>query len=1072
MKENINIVTAGAGSGKTYRLATEVLQAIQKKAARPEGILLTTFTRKAAAELEERVRVRLLEQGAWEEAQRIRQAWIGTIDSVCLRIIQEYAFEAGQSPEIAVFGAGEDLIEFNRALTNSVTDEEFEQLESFSKSLSIENRYDRRDWRSIVKEIADAARANRIEAKNLKEFAQRSVEGYLRLFPKPVTSGAKLDNDLLDQLNAACTALEKNFSSGLDTTQKTQQSLQTIRRLRGRLTSTSDLSWADWASLAKLDAGAKSASAMVGLNAAAARHGEHPRLHGEIRAFVELIFDIASASLSCYQERKRMAGLLDFIDLEELCLTLLDLDPVRESMKERLDLVLVDEFQDTSPIQLELFLKLASLTKNSVWVGDQKQSIFEFRGADPMLMQSVLDAIKSSDRLPTSFRSRPQLVQFVNRTFEAVLPKQSITEDIKLAPARSESLQTPALESWLLRTKSIDADTQAIARRISEILADPEKHPVIDRRSGLRRPLAQADVCVLARTNDTCVKLADAIGACGLGVELARRGLIGCPEVLLALAGLRLLLNPADSIGAAQLTFLHNATEIELESWLLPRLEEVARFELARAEGKPANGYIAWGNDPALKRVVDRQRDYGSLSPLEILHQALDLTGVRDRCVAWGEPSRRLANLEKLAAMTHEYQQLVQARGKASSITELLTHLYRMADASEDMQAMGGSEAVTVSTYHGAKGLEWHMVILYQLDAAPRNWLFEPAVENSIAFSFEKPLDGRWIRYWPWPYANHSKNVSLDETVQNTPEFAAALRRAENEQVRLLYVGMTRARDYLFFAARKGNHKWLDQLTDKKNLKTFDLPQDEASNDQGFRVISLEETEPLPSSSQTVSWFAGLDSRTERPPKVIYCSGLIVADNVANLVSASAEKIMDRIAITGNPDMNGLGNAVHAFMCCDCGELSAADKEAIAQELLVAHDVSACLRASDLVSIFDEFTAYIRNRWPGARMRREWPLSFKIGSLELHGAADLVLETPDGYVIIDHKTFPGGESALREKAKSFAAQLMAYRMALKKATNISLLSTWIHFPISGYLVDVTIDATPEAFLQQCISSAQ
>jgi len=1012
MKENINIVTAGAGSGKTYRLATEVLQAIQQKKARPEGILLTTFTRKAAAELEERVRVRLLEQGAWEEAQRIRQAWIGTIDSVCLRIIQEYAFEAGQSPEIAVFGAGEDLIEFNRALTDSVTDEEFEQLESLSRSLSIENLYDHRDWRSIVKEIADAARANRIDAKKLPEFAEKSIEGYLRLLQKPTTSAKKLDQDLLDQLNSACTALEKNFDSGLDTTQKTQQSLQTIRRLRGTLTSDDGLPWAEWARLSKLDAGAKSASATVGLSTAAARHGEHPRLHAEIRTFTELIFEIASASLSCYQERKRMAGLLDFIDLEELCLTLLDLDAVRDSIKERLDLVLVDEFQDTSPIQLELFLKLASLTKNSVWVGDQKQSIFEFRGADPMLMQSVLDAIKTSDRLPTSFRSRPQLVQFVNKTFESVLPKQSITEDIKLAAARTEILKTPALESWLLRTKSIDADTQAIARHISEILADPEKHPVIDRRSGAQRPIARADVCVLARSNDTCIKLADAIGACGLAVELARPGLIDCPEILLALAGLRLLLNPTDSIGAAQLTFLHNATEMELESWLLPRLEEVARYELARAEGKPRSGYITWGNDPALKRVVDRQRDYGSLSPLEILHQAMDLTGVRDRCIDWGEPARRLANLEKLAALTHEYEQLVQARGEASSITGLLTHLYRMAEDDEDTQAMGGSDAVTVSTYHRAKGLEWHMVILYQLDAEPRNWLFEPAVESSKAFSFEKPLDGRWIRYWPWPYANHRKGVFLDQTVQNTQEYTAALRRAENEQIRLLYVGMTRARDYLAFAARKGNLKWLDQLTDEKNIKTFNLPQDEAATNQEFQVISLQETEPLPPSSQMVNWFAGIDARSERPQKAIYCSGLIVADDAANLVSASAEKIMDRVAITGNPDMSDLGNAVHAFLCCDCGGLSIDEQEVIAGELLAAHGVSASLRATDLVSILDRFTGYIRNRWPSAKIRREWPLSFKIGALELHGAADLVLETPGGYVIIDHKTFPGGESAL------------------------------------------------------------
>ena len=86
------------------------------------------------------------------------------------------------------------------------------------------------------------------------------------------------------------------------------------------------------------------------------------------------------------------------------------------------------------------------------------------------------------------------------------------------------------------------------------------------------------------------------------------------------------------------------------------------------------------------------------------------------------------------------------------------------------------------------------------------------------------------------------------------------------------------------------------------------------------------------------------------------------------------------------------------------------------------------------------------------------------------GAADLVLETPDGYVIIDHKTFPGGQGALLEKAKSFAAQLIAYRTALEKATKIPVLSTWIHFPISGYLVDVRINTAPETFLQQCISS--
>jgi hypothetical protein len=83
-----------------------------------------------------------------------------------------------------------------------------------------------------------------------------------------------------------------------------------------------------------------------------------------------------------------------------------------------------------------------------------------------------------------------------------------------------------------------------------------------------------------------------------------------------------------------------------------------------------------------------------------------------------------------------------------------------------------------------------------------------------------------------------------------------------------------------------------------------------------------------------------------------------------------------------------------------------------------------------------------------------------------------VIETPSGYVIIDHKTFPGGESELLDKARSFAGQLVAYRTALEKATGIPVLNTWIHFPISGYLVNVTVNASSETFLEQCIAASE
>ena len=93
-----------------------------------------------------------------------------------------------------------------------------------------------------------------------------------------------------------------------------------------------------------------------------------------------------------------------------------------------------------------------------------------------------------------------------------------------------------------------------------------------------------------------------------------------------------------------------------------------------------------------------------------------------------------------------------------------------------------------------------------------------------------------------------------------------------------------------------------------------------------------------------------------------------------------------------------------------------------------------------------------------------------IPSFERHGTVDLVLETSDGFLLIDHKTFPGGVDDLTQKAKSFAAQMVAYRAAIETATGTPVLGTWIHFPISGYLVNVAVKAPAEMFLERSISA--
>ena len=194
---------------------------------------------------------------------------------------------------------------------------------------------------------------------------------------------------------------------------------------------------------------------------AAQRYEEHPGLRADIEQYTRLLFEFAARTLTLYQERKGERGLLDFVDLEQFTLELLQKPAVAEVIREEFDLLVVDEFQDTNPIQLALFIGLAALVKHgAVWVGDIKQAIYGFRGSDPALMDAVLASV-ASERMPTlgiTYRARPELVQIFNDLFipafarDLGLPK----EDVELRANRPLNPALPApLEFWVLSSGRI-----------------------------------------------------------------------------------------------------------------------------------------------------------------------------------------------------------------------------------------------------------------------------------------------------------------------------------------------------------------------------------------------------------------------------------------------------------------------------------------------------------------------------------------------------------------------------------------------------------------------------------------
>ena len=113
--EQLKIISAGAGSGKTYRLTNEMVDLLISGDVRPSGIIATTFTRKAAAELQERVRVKLLSEGLSAQADEIGNALIGTVHGLGVKLLKRFAFEAGVSPQVDILPDGEQQQMFNQA---------------------------------------------------------------------------------------------------------------------------------------------------------------------------------------------------------------------------------------------------------------------------------------------------------------------------------------------------------------------------------------------------------------------------------------------------------------------------------------------------------------------------------------------------------------------------------------------------------------------------------------------------------------------------------------------------------------------------------------------------------------------------------------------------------------------------------------------------------------------------------------------------------------------------------------------------------------------------------------------
>jgi ATP-dependent exoDNAse (exonuclease V) beta subunit len=217
----------------------------------------------------------------------------------------------------------------------------------------------------------------------------------------------------------------------------------------------------------------------------------HPRFRRDVQELIRAVFDAASVGLDAFARFKEERGLVDYVDMIDLALNALAQPAVHTTLGERLELCVVDEFQDTSPVQLELFSRLHSLCNRTFWVGDQKQCIFEYAGADPTLMDAVHRWVKEqggkTEVLAQNHRSRPELVRAVSTLFAGAFATHGLApEEVACEPARERAVgldELPAFGVFHVSAKR-GAEVPGIARGIVQLLESPAATPVLDPRTG------------------------------------------------------------------------------------------------------------------------------------------------------------------------------------------------------------------------------------------------------------------------------------------------------------------------------------------------------------------------------------------------------------------------------------------------------------------------------------------------------------------------------------------------------------------------------------------------------------
>jgi len=1140
------LVSAGAGSGKTRVLVERLMSYVtdEKEPKDVDSFLIITFTRAAAAELRDRISRRLGELYAENPADRrlrrqvalCARAQIGTIHSFCTSILREKAQLLGLAPDFRVAEESRCAVIQQRVLTRVLEkayahigeDAEFRALadtvgagrdDSKLESVVLE-LYKKMSGHSYPEKWAEDC-ARRLELDAISDAAQTVWGSWLLTDAggSALAWAARLET-LLRQAAEQPDVMKAYGGSLADTVQALYAFARAAQRgwdearaclpiVFPRLGALRNPQDPDFVKTVKTQRElCKKAMENLAERISAASGevlGDLRAAAPAARALLRLTVDFSRA----YAAEKRRLSLLDFSDLEHYAVKLL-LDEqtglpsaAARELAARYTEIMVDEYQDVNAVQDAIFTAVSREGKNLFMVGDVKQSIYRFRLADPTIFMRKYEQFGRNEGgrrilLQENFRSRPEVLEAVNHVFGRIMSKAlgeiDYDEEARLIPGGSFPAEAAgSVECFVVEPEAdedrpdkpdkLEAEAECVARKIRELV---DGGTLISAESGVRR-LRWDDIAVLLRSpNSSGGAFRRAMEAQGIPVH-AEQGvdLFSAPESVVMLHLFMLADNPRQ--------------DLPLISVLRSALFGMTADELAavRAAAPKASFYTALclraETDEKCARFLETlaalRQDAADLPLGAFVWSVYARSGALALAAALPGGAAKRENLLRLFALAQRFEE-----SGGATLSGFVDHLNTLREQGMEPAAPAQGGAVHLMSIHKSKGLEFPVVFLSGCSKQfnKQDARAEVSIHAQLGLGFRRMDISRGVEYPTLAQLAVSRKLLLEGL---------------GEEMRVLYVAMTRAKERLFITCGvRDADKTLEKLRaahggapDACVLETAQSVADWllsaflAEDSPVMIEFADGENAPVPDAplrEEVIPDAEAFDAKPMLDYRYPYAAAetLPVKLTATELKSRARERIEDEEAASLLPAREQVfrepelgesrkltgaekGTATHRllqYMDPEQGEnelaLEAEIERLCAEGRLRTEEAGAIDRAAVVRFFRSETGALLRG---GKTVLREQRFSllapaedyFPDGAGEeilLQGIVDCIVVEDDGVTVLDFKTDHVWAQALQARAEEYALQLRVYAKAMARLLQKPVKRCVLVFLFTGESVEIPL----------------